>query len=186
MRRYRPNYTGKTYIDFLSAYSAVNQGHLHPRILATFLQQAQKLTLTSRAVHSSLLGQAEMKLATLFGYDKVLFMNSGVEAGESAIKFARRWGYVVKKVKPNEAKVLFAKGNFWGRTIAACASSDDPERYLNFGPFNGLNFGLVDYGSESSLEAELKQNKNIVAFMVEPIQGEKGVVVPPAGKIAIT
>jgi acetylornithine/succinyldiaminopimelate/putrescine aminotransferase len=123
-----------------------------------------------------------MKLASLFGYDKVLFMNTGVEAGESAIKFARRWGYVVKKVEPNQATVLFAKGNFWGRTIAACASSDDPERYLNFGPFNGLNFGLVDYGSEASLEAELKRNKNIVAYMVEPIQGEKGVVVPPAGK----
>lgn len=89
---------------------------------------------------------------------------------------------MVKKVEPNQATVLFAKGNFWGRTIAACASSDDPERYLNFGPFNGLNFGLVDYGSESSLETELKRNKNIVAYMVEPIQGEKGVVVPPAGK----
>lgn len=124
-----------------------------------------------------------MKLASLFGYDKVLFMNTGVEAGESAIKFARRWGYVVKKVEPNQAAVLFAKGNFWGRTIAACASSDDPERYQNFGPFNGLNFGLVDYGSEASLEAELKRNKNIVAYMMEPIQGEKGVVVPPAGTV---
>lgn len=88
---------------------------------------------------------------------------------------------MVKKVESNQATVLFAKGNFWGRTIAACASSDDPERYLNFGPFNGLNFGLVDYGSEASLEAELKRNKNIVAYMVEPIQGEKGVVVPPTG-----
>jgi ornithine--oxo-acid transaminase len=137
---------GKTYIDFLSAYSAVNQGHLHPKILKTFLEQAQKLTLTSRAVHSNLLGQAEKKLATMFGYDKVLFMNSGVEAGESAIKFARRWGYDVKGVEPNQATVLFAKGNFWGRTIAACGSSDDPERYHNFGPFNGLNFSLINYG----------------------------------------
>ena len=173
-------------MDFLSAYSAVNQGHLHPKIMKTFLEQAQKLTLTSRAVHSNLLGQAEMKLAKTFGYDKVLFMNSGVEAGESAIKFARRWGYAVKKVEPNQATVLFAKGNFWGRTIAACASSDDPERYLNFGPFNGLNFSLVDYGSTSALEAEFQKNKNIVGFMVEPIQGEKGVIVPPEGKLCVT
>ena len=110
----------------MSAYSAVNQGHCHPRILKTFVDQAKNLTLTSRAVYNSKLGLLEEKLYQTFGYDKSLMMNSGVEAGESAVKFARRWGYEVKKVPDNEATVLFAKGNFWGRTIAACASSDDP------------------------------------------------------------
>lgn len=118
----------------------------------------------------------------MFGYEKVLMMNSGVEAGESAIKFARRWGYVSKKVEKDKATVLFAKGNFWGRTIAACGSSDDPQRYTNFGPFGGLNFHLIDYGCVKSLEEALKSNSNIVAYMVEPIQGQKGVIVPPEGK----
>lgn len=117
----------------------------------------------------------------VFGYQKALFMNTGVEAGESAIKFARRWGYSVKGVPADQAAVLFAKGNFWGRTIAACASSDDPDRYRNFGPFQGLNFGLIDYGCAAALEEAIKANPHVVAFMVEPIQGEKGVVVPPAG-----
>lgn len=108
-------------------------------------------------------------------------MNTGVEAGESAIKLARRWGYVKKNVQPNQAAILFAKGNFWGRTLAACASSDDPSRYSNFGPFGDMNFKLIDYGSQQALEKELKSNKNIVAYMVEPIQGEKGVVIPPSG-----
>jgi ornithine--oxo-acid transaminase len=110
-------------------------------------------------------------------------MNTGVEAGESAIKFARRWGYEVKKIPQDSATVLFAKGNFWGRTIAACGSSDDPDRYRNFGPFKGLNFELIDYGCLNSLEEALKANPNIVAYMVEPIQGERGVVVPPPGHI---
>lgn len=109
-------------------------------------------------------------------------MNSGVEAGESAIKFARRWGYEVKGVPHDSATVLFAKGNFWGRTIAACGSSDDPDRYRHFGPFKGLNFELIKYGCLNSLEKALEANPNIVAFMVEPIQGERGVVIPPAGK----
>ena len=109
-------------------------------------------------------------------------MNTGVEAGESAIKFARRWGYVKKNVPANKATVLFAKGNFWGRTIAACASSDDPDRYLDFGPFDGLHFDLIDYGSISALEAALKRDPNIVAYMLEPIQGEKGVIIPPPGR----
>lgn len=110
----------------MSAYSAVNQGHVHPKILNTFIEQAKTLTLTSRAVFNNKLGVIEKKLHDVFGYDKALLMNSGVEAGESAIKFARRWGYEVKKVEANKATVLFATGNFWGRTIAACASSDDP------------------------------------------------------------
>ena len=175
---------GKKYMDFLAAYSAVNQGHLHPKILNTFIEQSKKVTLTSRAVHNSVLGLAEEKLHQVFGYDKALLMNTGVEAGESAIKFARRWGYRVKKIPSNSATVLFAKGNFWGRTIAACASSDDPDRYLDFGPYNGLNFELVDYGDLEALEAKLKDNPNIVAFMVEPIQGERGVVVPPKGYLS--
>lgn len=135
MLRYLSSKEGKKYFDFLSAYSAVNQGHVHPKILKTFIEQAQTLTLTSRAVFNNKLGVIYKKLHDVFGYEKALLMNSGVEAGESAIKFARRWGYDVKKVEPNKATVLFAKGNFWGRTIAACASSDDPERYKNFGPF---------------------------------------------------
>lgn len=163
--------SGKKYFDFLSAYSAVNQGHCHPRILSAFLEQSKKLTLTSRAVFNNRLGKLEEKLHQIFGYEKALLMNSGVEAGESGIKLARRWGYMVKNVKPNEATVLFAKGNFWGRTIAACASSDDPERYADFGPFGGLNFELIDYGNLDALESALKANPNIVAYMVEPIQG---------------
>lgn len=158
-------------MDFLSAYSAVNQGHVHPKILDTFIEQSKKVTLTSRAVHNSMLGLAEQKLHQVFGYDKALLMNTGVEAGESAIKLARRWGYRVKGIPSNSATVLFAKGNFWGRTIAACASSDDPERYQDFGPFDGLNFELVDYGDLEALENKLKSNPNIVGFMVEPIQG---------------
>lgn len=172
---------GKRYFDCLSAYSAVNQGHVHPAILQTFVEQAHKVTLTSRAVYNDRLGLAYEKLADVFGYGKALLMNTGVEAGESAIKFARRWGYRVKQVPPNQATVLFARGNFWGRTIAACGSSDDPDRYRDFGPFGGLNFELVDYGSLRSLEEKVAGNPNIVAFMVEPIQGEMGVVMPPAG-----
>lgn len=144
-------YSGKRYLDFLSAYSAVNQGHLHPKIQKAFIEQAQKLTLTSRAVHSSLLGQAEQYMNKVFGYDKTLFMNTGVEGGESAIKIARRWAYSTGRVPPNQATILFAKGNFWGRTLAACASSDDPDRYRDFGPFGQLNFKLVDYGSAEAL-----------------------------------
>lgn len=115
--------------------------------MKTFIEQAQRVTLTSRAVYSAELGIAEKRLHDIFGYDKSLFMNTGVEAGESALKFARRWGYSKKKVPTNKATILFAKGNFWGRTIAACASSDDPERYNDFGPFDGLRFNLVDYGN---------------------------------------
>lgn len=149
--------------------------------MKTFIEQAQRLTLTSRAVYNNKLGLLEEKLNGLFGYDKALMMNSGVEAGESAVKLARRWGYISKKVPQDQATILFANGNFWGRTLAACASSDDPERYNNFGPFKGLNFDLIDYGDLAALEAALKANQNIVAYMVEPIQGEKGVVIPPKG-----
>ncbi|KAL4427354.1 hypothetical protein ABPG74_002325 [Tetrahymena malaccensis] len=172
---------GKKYFDFLSAYSAVNQGHCHPKILKTFIEQAQKVTLTSRAFYNSNLGECEKFLSDTFGYQKVLLMNSGCEAGESAIKFARRWAYTVKGVPDNQAKVIFAKGNFWGRSIAACGSSDDPSRFYKFGPFGGLGFDLIDFNSVEQLEAKLQNDPNIAAFFVEHIQGERGVILPENG-----
>jgi ornithine--oxo-acid transaminase len=172
---------GKKYFDFLAAYSAVNQGHCHPKILETFLAQAQKLHLTSRAFYTDQLGITEKFMAKTFGYEKTLLMNTGVEAGESAIKLSRRWAYMVKGVPDDQATVLFANGNFWGRTIAACGSSDDPDRYYKFGPFKGLNFELIPYNDTNALEAKFKANPNIAAFMVEPIQGEAGVVYPTQG-----
>jgi len=172
---------GKQYLDFLSAYSAVNQGHGHPKILETLIDQAQKVHLTSRAFHSDQLGLTEKYLAEVFGYDKVLLMNTGVEAGESAIKISRRWGYTVKGIPSDKAVTLFASGNFWGRTIAACASSDDPDRYRQFGPFGGLGFEIIPYGDINALEAKFKANPNISAYMLEPIQGEAGVIFPEEG-----
>jgi ornithine--oxo-acid transaminase len=168
-------------LDFLAAYSAVNQGHCHPKIKEAIKKQVDILTLTSRAFHSNQLGLTEKYLCELFKYDKALLMNSGVEAGESGIKIARRWAYDVKKVPDNKAKVIFAKGNFWGRTIAACASSDDPERYARFGPFEGLNFSLVEYNDIDALKQELEKDPNVAAVMLEPIQGERGVYIPSAG-----
>jgi len=172
---------GKKYFDFLSAYSAVNQGHGHPKILQTLIDQASKLHLTSRAFYTDQLGLTEKFLSETFGYQKTLMMNSGVEAGESAIKIARRWGYVKKGISKDKAVCLFASGNFWGRTIAACASSDDPERYHLFGPFGGLGFEIVPYNDVTALENKFKSNPNIASFMVEPIQGEAGVVAPSEG-----
>lgn len=171
---------GKQYYDFLAAYSAVNQGHCHPKIVAALVEQSQKLTLTSRAFHNNLLGSTEELLCKTFGYDKALLMNSGVEAGESAIKIARRWGYEVKGIPPNQAKIVFCSSNFWGRTIAACASSDDPDRQKNFGPFGGLNFTIIGYDKLDELEPALS-NRSTAAIMFEPIQGEAGVVVPQLG-----
>ena len=170
---------GKRYYDFLSGYSAVNQGHCHPKIIAALVEQAAKLTLTSRAFHSNLLGEYEKYITEYFGYDKVLPMNTGVEGGETAIKLARRWGYVVKGIEDNQAKVIFAKGNFWGRTMAAISSSTDPSSYSNFGPFMP-GFEIVDYNNLVALEKAF-QDKNVAAFMLEPIQGEAGVVVPDEG-----
>lgn len=170
---------GKKYFDFLSGYSAVNQGHCHPRIVQALIEQAKKLTLTSRAFHSNLLGTYAGYITEYFGYDKVLPMNTGVEGGETAIKLARRWGYVKKGIPDNEAIVVFAKQNFWGRTLAAISSSTDPESYARFGPYMP-GFELVEYNNLPELEEAL-QNKNVAAFMVEPIQGEAGVVVPDAG-----
>lgn len=171
---------GKRYYDFLSAYSAVNQGHCHPKILSALKNQAEKVTLTSRAFYNTSLGQFEEYITKMFGYDKVLPMNTGVEAGETACKLARRWGYDVKGVAKNQAKILFAEGNFWGRTLAAISSSTDPSSYAGFGPFMP-GFGIVPYDDLNALEEQLKSDPNIVAFMVEPIQGEAGVVVPKDG-----
>ncbi len=170
---------GKQYFDFLSGYSAVNQGHCHPAIIKAMTAQASKLTLTSRAFYNNQLGQYEQYITQFFGYDKVLPMNTGVEAGETAVKLARRWAYEKKGVAANEAVILFPEGNFWGRTIAAISSSTDPSSYTNFGPFVP-GFKQIPYNNIEALEAAL-QNKNVAAFMVEPIQGEAGVIVPDNG-----
>ena len=170
---------GKRYFDFLSGYSAVNQGHCHPAIIKALTDQAQKLTLTSRAFYNNLLGEYEKYITEYFRYDKVLPMNTGVEGGETAIKLARRWGYSVKGIPENQAKVIFAQGNFWGRTLAAISSSTDPSSYNGFGPFMP-GFGLVPYNDLAALEIAL-QDPNVAAYMVEPIQGEAGVVIPTDG-----
>ena len=170
---------GKKYFDFLSGYSAVNQGHCHPAIIEALQKQASKLTLTSRAFHNNLLGEYEQYITDYFGYDKVLPMNTGVEGGETAIKLARRWGYNVKGIPENKAKIVFAEGNFWGRTLAAISSSTDPSSFKGFGPYMP-GFGLVPYNDLTALETALKED-DVAAFMVEPIQGEAGVVIPDDG-----
>ena len=170
---------GKQYFDFLSGYSAVNQGHCHPAIINAMTEQASKLTLTSRAFYNNQLGAYEQFITQYFGYQKVLPMNTGVEAGETAVKLARRWAYEKKGVAPNEAVILFPEGNFWGRTIAAISSSSDPSSYKNFGPFVP-GFQQIPYNNIDALATALK-NKNVAAFMVEPIQGEAGVIVPDEG-----
>jgi ornithine--oxo-acid transaminase len=168
---------GKEYFDFLSAYSAVNQGHCHPRIVAAMVEQAQTLTLTSRAFVNDQYPAFCKFITEFFGYERVLPMNSGVEAGETAIKLCRRWAYRVKKVQPNACKVLFMNENFWGRTIAALSSSSDPDCYNDFGPFTP-GFELVDYNNVAALEKALKADPNIGGVYLEPIQGEAGVNVP--------
>lgn len=170
---------GKRYYDFLSGYSAVNQGHCHPKIIQSFIKQAQQLTLTSRAFHNNILGEYEKYITTLFGYDKVLPMNTGVEAVETAIKLARRWGYVVKRVEENKAKIIVCEGNFHGRTSTVISFSSDPSAYTHFGPYTP-GFESIPYNNAQALEKAL-QDKNVVAFLFEPIQGEAGVVVPDEG-----
>jgi ornithine--oxo-acid transaminase len=167
---------GKRYYDFLSGYSAINQGHCHPRIINVLVDQAQKLTLTSRAFHNNILGEYCEYITKFFGYEKVLPMNTGVEGGETAIKLARKWGYMNKGIADNEAKIIFAEHNFWGRTLAAISSSTDPSSYTNFGPYMP-GFELVPFNNLPALEKSF-QDKNVAAFMVEPIQGEAGVVIP--------
>ena len=170
---------GKKYFDFLSAYSAVNQGHCHPKIINALTNQSKKLTLTSRAFYNSALGPYEKFICELFDYDKVLPMNTGVEGGETANKLARKWGYLKKGIPENKARIIFARGNFWGRTLAAISSSDDPLSFKDFGPYMP-GYDLIPYNNLEALEKELK-DFNVAAFMVEPIQGEAGVVVPDEG-----
>jgi ornithine--oxo-acid transaminase len=173
---------GKRYYDFLSAYSAVNQGHCHPKIIAALVEQAHKMTLTSRAFYNDQLGKYSEFATQFFGYDRLLPMNTGVEGGETALKLARRWGYEIKGVEKNKAKILFASGNFWGRTLAAISSSTDPSSYRNYGPFMP-GFEIIPYNDLAALETALADD-NVVAFMAEPIQGEAGVFVPDNGYLA--
>ncbi|XP_047544319.1 ornithine aminotransferase, mitochondrial [Vanessa atalanta] len=170
---------GKKYYDFLSAYSAVNQGHCHPRIVKALKEQADKLTLVSRAFYSDQLGKYEKFMTELLGYDRLLPMNTGVEGGESACKIARKWGYDVKKIPKDQAKIIFAEGNFWGRTLSAVSSSSDPVCYQGFGPYMPC-LELVPYNNIPALEKAL-QDPTVAAFMVEPIQGEAGVIIPDDG-----
>lgn len=172
----------KRYYDFLSGYSAVNQGHCHPRIVASLIEQAQKLTLTSRAFHNNLLGEYEEYITNYFGYDKVLPMNTGVEAVETAIKLARRWGYEVKGVEENRAKIIVCAHNFHGRTSTVISFSTDPSSYTNFGPYMP-GFHVIPYNDLEALHEAL-QDKNVCGFLVEPIQGEAGVVVPTEGYLS--
>lgn len=171
---------GKQYFDFLSAYSAVSQGHCHPKIVDAMVRQAQKLTLTSRAFYNDRLGECEKFLCDYFGYDKVLMMNSGVEGGETALKLTRKWAYKVKGIEPGKAKTVYAAGNFWGRTLAAISSSTDPSSTNDYGPFLP-GYEIIPYNDLQALENLLKSDANIAGFMVEPIQGEAGVVVPDEG-----
>jgi ornithine--oxo-acid transaminase len=157
---------GNTYFDFLSAYSATNQGHCHPKIIQALVDQAHKLTLTSRAFHNDALGEYSEFVTDYFGYDRVLPMNTGVEGGETAIKLARRWGYEVKGIRDGQAKVLFAENNFWGRTLAAVSSSTDPSAFKGYGPFMP-GFEIIPYNDPEALEKELQQyGDTVAAFMV--------------------
>ena len=170
---------GKRYYDFLSAYSAVNQGHCHPRIIGALTEQAQRLTLTSRAFFNDQLGAAEQQLCELFGYDKALLMNSGAEAVETALKLARKWGYQAKGIAPNQARIVVAEHNFHGRTTGIISFSTDGDSTGGFGPF-APGYQVVPYDDAKALAAAL-QDPHVCAFMVEPIQGEAGVVVPSDG-----
>lgn len=167
----------KRYYDFLSAYSAVNQGHCHPRIIRALTEQAQKLTLTSRAFYNSVLGIYEEYITNYFGFDKVLPMNTGVEAVETALKLCRKWAYKVKGLPENQAKIIFAQGNFHGRTLGVVSASTDPTATNGFGPFlPGIE--IVPYNDSQALAALLERDKNIAGVILEPIQGEAGVLVP--------
>jgi len=172
---------GKKYYDFLSAYSAVNQGHSHPKIVNALVAQAQKLALTSRAFYNSNLGEYEQKITTLFGFDKVLPMNSGAEAVETAVKLARKWSYEVKGISENAAKIIVCENNFHGRTTTIVSFSNDPDANQNYGPFTP-GFIKIPYNDTAALEEVLNREAgNIAAFLVEPIQGEAGVYVPDEG-----
>ena len=172
---------GKRYYDFLSAYSAVNQGHCHPKITAALIEQAQKLTLTSRAFFNSVLGEYEEYITKYFGYDKVLPMNTGVEADETALKLCRKWAYLVKGIKENQAKIIACEGNFHGRTITIVSISTDPDARKDYGPFTP-GFITIPYNDLTALEIAL-EDPDVAGFLVEPIQGEAGVFVPDDGYI---
>ncbi|MCE3229208.1 MAG: ornithine--oxo-acid transaminase [Bacteroidetes bacterium] len=171
---------GKKYFDFLSAYSAVNQGHCHPAIVSATTKQLQKLTLSSRAFYNDSLGEYEKFITKFFGYDKVLPMNTGAEGVETALKMARRWGYVKKGIADNEAKIVVCENNFHGRTISIVSISTDPDSYGQFGPFTP-GFLKVPYNDADALDKLLSSDKNIAGFLIEPVQGEAGVVIPDAG-----
>lgn len=170
---------GKKYYDFLSGYSAVNQGHCHPKIVQTFIEQSQLLTLTSRAFHHDLLGEYAKYITTYFGYDKVLPMNTGVEAVETGIKLCRKWAYEVKGIEEGKAKIIVCEGNFHGRTSTVISFSSDPASKKNFGPFMP-GFEMIPYNDLNALSLALT-DKNVAGFLVEPVQGEAGVIVPDAG-----
>ena len=172
---------GNRYYDFLSAYSAVNQGHCHPKIIKALTEQASVLTLTSRAFYNDVLGPYEQYITQLFGYDRVLPMNTGVEGGETAVKLCRKWAYTVKGIPNNQAKIIFAEGNFWGRTLGAISSSTDPSSRQGFGPYMP-GYEIIPYNDLVALERAL-EDPHVAGFMVEPIQGEAGVVVPNEGYI---
>ncbi len=172
----------KRYYDFLSAYSAVNQGHCHPRIINALITQATQLTLTSRAFHNNVMGEYSEYITSLFGYDKMLPMNTGVEAVETGLKLCRKWAYEVKGVAMNKAKIIACEGNFHGRTLAAISASTDPDSNHNFGPFLP-GFIIIPYNNLDALENALK-DPEVAGFLVEPIQGEAGVVVPDEGYLS--
>ncbi|MHA7944388.1 ornithine--oxo-acid transaminase [Formosa sp. 3Alg 14/1] len=174
---------GKKYYDFLSAYSAVNQGHCHPKIVGAMMEQAQQLTLTSRAFHNDMLGKYEKFACEYFGFEKLLPMNTGAEAVETALKLCRKWAYEVKGVEENEAEIIVCENNFHGRTTTIISFSNDPIARNNFGPFTN-GFIKIEYDNLKELEAALKNNPNVAGFLVEPIQGEAGVYVPSEGYLS--
>jgi len=178
---YLQDIDGKIYIDFLSSYSAANQGHCNKNIIQTATNQMNNLYITSRAFYNNVLGTAAEYVCKVFKYEKILFMNSGAEGCESAIKLARRWGYLSKKIPEDQAKVVYAKGNWMGRTIHLCGLSDDPLRYKNFGPYDKSSHYLVEYNNIQALREVLENDANVCAIFLEPIQGENGVIIPSPG-----
>ena len=174
---------GKKYYDFLSAYSAVNQGHCHPKIVGAMVEQAKQLTLTSRAFYNDMLGRYEKFASEYFGFDKLLPMNTGAEAVETALKLCRKWAYEVKGIENKEAEIIVCKNNFHGRTTTIISFSNDPVARKHFGPFTD-GFIKIDYDNLDELETALKNNHNVAGFLVEPIQGEAGVYVPSEGYLS--
>lgn len=177
---YMEDVEGNKLLDFHSGYGAVNQGHGNEKILRALYHQSHRLAMCSRAFHTDVCSTYAEYIHQLFGYDKMIPMNSGTEACETAVKVARKWGYTVKKVEKNKAEVITANNCFWGRTIAAISGCDDPIRYEGFEP-KAPGFSMVPFNDPDALEAKLKSNPNIVGFMVEPIQGEAGIIVPDEG-----